>query len=96
MKSNTKEWIQYSTAMVAVVSGIILTFLSFILLNLVENGVLIYVGQVLFFAGAIFGVNLYYKTKFGEFETQAIKNVSQQVEDYVNETIDKKLKDNKH
>ena len=96
MKSNTKECIQYGTSMVAVASGIILTFLSFILLNLVENGVLIYVGQVLFFAGAVFGVNLYYKTKFGEFETQTIKNVSQQVEDYVNETIDKKLKDNKH
>lgn len=52
MKSNTKDWIQYLTAIVMVSSGIVLAFLSFFLNHHdIESGVLMYVGEALIYAG---------------------------------------------
>lgn len=34
-----------------------------------------YIAQALVFAGAVFGVNLYYKTKFGDFESKTTDNL---------------------
>mgnify|MGYP003611340483 FL=1 len=58
-----------------VASGIVLAFLSFFLLSIIESGVLMYIAQALVFAGAVFGVNLYYKTKFGDFESKTVDNL---------------------
>lgn len=67
MKENTKEWIQYSTALLMIVSGVVLAFLSFFLNNYdIADGVLWYIAQALTYAGAIFGVSVYFKTKLGE------------------------------
>ena len=69
MTSNQKEWIQYSTAMLMIVSGVVLAFLSFFLNNYdIADGVLWYIAQALTYAGAIFGVSVYFKTKLGEAE----------------------------
>jgi hypothetical protein len=71
MQSNTKEWIQYGTALAMVGSGIVLAFLSFFLNNYdIADGVLWYIAQALTYAGAIFGVSVYFKTKLGEFENR--------------------------
>lgn len=43
MKQNTKDWIQYSTAIAMVVSAIVIAFLAFIITNNITSGVLIYV-----------------------------------------------------
>jgi len=84
MQTNTKEWIQYTTAIAMVSSGIVMAFLSFFLGQYdIAEGVLWYVAQALTYAGGIFGATLYFKTKWGEFETQA--------KDY----IDRKLKEEK-
>lgn len=67
MKKNTKEWIQYGTAVTSLLSGISLSFLSFFFNNYdISNGVLWYVSQTLVYAGSIFGVGLYINSKFGE------------------------------
>lgn len=69
MTSNQKEWIQYSTAILMVLSGVVLAFLSFFLNNYeIADGVLWYIAQALTYAGAIFGVSIYFKTKLGEAE----------------------------
>lgn len=69
MKPNTKEWIQYGTAVAMVLSGIVLAFLSFFLNNYdIADGVLWYISQALIYAGGIFGVSIYFKTRLGEFE----------------------------
>jgi len=68
MTSSTKEWIQYATATLMVVSGVTLTFISFFINGDVTEGVLWYIAQALTFAGAIFGVSIYFKTKLGESE----------------------------
>lgn len=90
MKSNTKDWIQYGTALTMVASGIVLAFLSFLLLSIIESGVLMYIAQALVFAGAVFGVNLYYKTKFGDFESKTVDNLKDSVKDYVDNILNTK------
>ena len=66
MTSNTKEWIQYSTATGMVLSGAALAFASFFMQGEVTDGVLMYVGEALTYAGGIFGVSIYFRTKLGE------------------------------
>ena len=79
MTANQKEWIQYSTAMLMIVSGVVLAFLSFFLNNYdIADGVLWYIAQALTYAGAIFGVSIYFKTKLGEAENRFRQYVDQQ------------------
>ena len=64
MTPNVREGLQYGAAIGMLVSGVVLTFLSFFLNNyVVSDGVLWYVSQTLVYSGAIFGVNVYFKTK---------------------------------
>lgn len=70
MSANTKEWIQYSTASAMIVSGIVLSFISFFVNGDITEGVLWYMAQALTYAGGIFGVSIYFKTKLGQSVTQ--------------------------
>ena len=74
MRTNTKDWIQYSTAIAMVGSGIVLAFLSFWMTENhdITDGVLWYVAQALTFAGGVFGISLYVKTKVGEVKSEII------------------------
>lgn len=80
MTPNSKEWLQYGTAVLMVISGIVLTFLSFFIKDDVTDGVLWYMAQALTFAGAVFGVNIYFKTKLGESENK----IKQYIQDVIN------------
>lgn len=67
MQKNTKDWIQYGSAIAMLTSGVVLTFLSFFLNDYdVNDGVLWYVGQTLVYAGSIFGVTVYVNSKVDE------------------------------
>ena len=55
MTANSKEWIQYSTAALMVVSGVVLSFISFFTKGDVTDGVLWYMAQGLTFAGQCSG-----------------------------------------
>lgn len=71
MTPNVREGLQYGAAIGMIVSGVVLTFLSFFLNNyVVSDGVLWYVSQTLVYSGSIFGVNVYFKTKLGNFESK--------------------------
>lgn len=71
MTPNVREGLQYGAAVGMLVSGVVLTFLSFFLNNyVVSDGVLWYVSQTLVYSGSIFGVNVYFKTKLGNFESK--------------------------
>lgn len=81
MQQNTKEWIQYGSAIGMIVSGIILAFLSFFLNGYdIADGVLWYIAQALIYAGGIFGVSIYVKTKVGEFESKAREELKEYIE----------------
>lgn len=87
MTPNVRESLQYGTAIGMVVSGIVLAFLSFFLNGYnISDGVLWYISQALVYSGAIFGVNIYFKTKLGNFESR--------VDGKIDEIV-KKVKENK-
>lgn len=75
MKQNTKDWIQYSTAVAMIVSAIVIAFLAFFFTADIASGVLIYIAQALCYAGGIFGVSIYFRTKLGEFESTTKKQI---------------------
>lgn len=86
MTPNVRESLQYGTAIGMVVSGIILAFLSFFLNGYnISDGVLWYISQALVYSGAIFGVNIYFKTKLGNFESR--------VDDKIEEIVKKVKKE---
>lgn len=61
-----KDITQYSTAVVALASGITLAFLQYFDAKDLSNGVLGYVAQVLVYAAGIFGVTMYWNGKYKE------------------------------
>jgi O-antigen/teichoic acid export membrane protein len=70
MKQNTKDWIQHSSALMMLVSGIVLAMLSFFLNNYdIKENVLWYIAQTLIYAGSIFGVSIFINGKFGELHS---------------------------
>lgn len=78
----TKDWIQYSTAIAMILSGIVLAFLSFFKNDgNISEGVLWYMAQALTYAGGIFGVSIYFKTKLGDFESRAREEIVQALEE---------------
>ena len=83
MNKNIKENIQYATAIFTLLSGIVLCFLSFFFNKYdIESGVLMYFGQTLVFCGAIFGINLFIKTKIIEAETKIQEKMQNQISEY--------------
>ncbi|MGM9698433.1 MAG: hypothetical protein ACI3Y0_07290 [Prevotella sp.] len=75
MKTNTKEWIQYGTAIMMLVSGVVLAFLCFLLNGYnINDSVLWYTSQTLVYAGSIFGVSIYVKNKFAEIRKDIEQN----------------------
>ena len=73
MTNNTKDWIQYGSAIFMIVTGFVLSLLSFLMLHLIHSTVLIYLAQAVTFAGAVFGLSLYINTKIGEAITNLNK-----------------------
>lgn len=80
-----KDKIQYITAIVLILSGVVLAFLSFALTYTIATGSLIYISQCFITAGGIFGVSLYFKNKLGEFSSDA----ANKIEEIVRRVIDK-------
>lgn len=80
IEMTTKDWIQYGTAIAMIASGIVLAFLSFFRNDGdITEGVLWYVAQALTYAGGVFGVSIYFKTKLGDFESRARQEIVQAV-----------------
>lgn len=72
-------------AILLVVSGIAIAFLSFFLNAFnIATGVLIYIAQAFITAGGIFGVSIYFKSKIGEFESKADNKIIDVVTEVIN------------
>ena len=81
MQRNTKEWIQYGSAIALLLSGVAMAFLSFFLNNFdVSDSVLWYVSQTLVYAGSIFGVGIYIQSKWGDVKGYVDKIVNEKKE----------------
>lgn len=66
MQRNTKEWIQYGSAIVVLTSGIVLAYVCYFTSQMrdVTDNVLWYFAQTLMYAGSIFGVAIAIDAKF--------------------------------
>ena len=83
---NTKDWIQYGSAVGMIVLGIVLAFMSFFRNDGdISEGVLWYVAQALTYAGGIFGVSIYFKTKLGDFESRTRQEIVEAVREATKE-----------
>lgn len=79
-----KDRISYIVAFALIGSGIILAFLSFFLNAYnIATGVLIYIAQCFVIGGGLVGANVYFRTKWIEFNTQA--------DNYIKKEIDKRF-----
>ena len=63
MSKNVKDWISYGSAVFMILSGALLSYISFFTLYAIESSVLIYLSEALTFSGGIFGVTLYFNNK---------------------------------
>lgn len=79
MKKDTKEKIMIISALITLVSGMILSFLSFFLSNIhhIDDSVLWYFAQTLMYAGSCFGIGAY------------IQRFKSEVSEKINETSKK-------
>lgn len=65
-----------------IVSGIVLAFVSFFVRGDVTDGVLLYLAQALTFAGGVYGLNIYFRTKLGAAETSVKEYIDEKVSEY--------------
>lgn len=70
MKQNTKDWIQYASAIALIASAITMAFTSIIVLSDVTAGVNAYIGIAVSGALAIFGVSAYMVNQMASFKTE--------------------------
>lgn len=78
---SVKDRISYITAFGLIASGIILAFLSFFLNQYnIATGVLIYIAQCFVIGGGLVGANVYFKSKWVEFNTSAKNEIYRELE----------------
>lgn len=76
-----KDRISYIVAFVLMGSGIMIAFLSFFLNAYnIATGVLIYIAQCFVVSGGLVGANVYFRSKWIEFNTQANNFIKQEIE----------------
>ena len=64
-----------------IASGIVLAFLSFYKNDGdIAEGVLWYMAQALTYAGGVFGVSIYFRTKLGDFESRTKREIEEALE----------------
>lgn len=81
-----KDKVSYIIAFVLIASGIIMAFLSFFLNAYnIATGVLIYIAQCFVVSGGLIGANVYFKSKWVEFNTNAKNEIDSIVKNIIKE-----------
>lgn len=82
---SVKDKISYYVAFALISSGIILAFLSFALNAYnIATGVLIYIAQCFVIGGGLTGANVYFKSKWVEFDTRAKNEIKNEIDKLAN------------
>lgn len=80
-----RDLVSYATAVLLIISGVVLAFFSFFILHLIENSILGFLSLGLTFAGAVFGITQILKEKFEAYKISTnkaiIKKLNEQGED---------------
>ena len=84
---SVKDRINYLVAFGLIASGIIMAFLSFFLNAYnIATGVLIYIAQCFVIGGGLIGANVYFKSKWLEFDTRAKSEIRKTIEQLIDKT----------
>lgn len=76
-----KDRISYYVAFALIGSGILIAFLSFFLnAYSIATSILIYIAQCFVIGGGLVGANVYFRSKWVEFDTRAKNEISQEIE----------------
>lgn len=76
-----KDRLSYYVAFLLIASGIVLAFLSFFLNAYnIATGVLLYIAQCFVIGGGLVGANVYFKSKWVEFDTRTKEQIEKQIE----------------
>lgn len=75
MKQNTKDWIQYISAVALISSAIVIAFTSFLAINDITGGVNTYIGIAISGGLAIFGVAAFMVNQVSQFKTEVRKEI---------------------
>ena len=70
MKQNTKDWIQYTSAMLLIASAVAMAFISFFMTLEIGAGPLTYIGEALSAALGLFGISVYVVNRFGQLRNE--------------------------
>ena len=83
MQRNTKEWIQYGSAIVVLTSGIVLAYVSYFTSQMrdVTDNVLWYFAQTLMYAGSIFGVAIAIDAKFENIKNKFLNHKNNETDE---------------
>ncbi len=98
MKQNTKDWMQYGSALFLIISAVTLAFISFIVTLTIGTGVLGWGALSLSAALAIFGVGMYFQNQFITLETKLKQDIKKRLDEEVEitrEQIDKRINESK-
>ncbi|MBF1058671.1 MAG: hypothetical protein HXL24_03900 [Peptostreptococcus sp.] len=80
-----RDLVSYATAVLLIISGIVLSFFSFFILHLIENSILGFLSLGITFAGAVFGITQILKEKFEAYKISTnkaiVKKLKEQGED---------------
>lgn len=81
MQRNTKEWVQYGSAMVVLAFAIALVYISYFLSKDVTDNVLWYFGQSIMYVASIFGVGIAIDAKFDNIRNKLFNHNKNDKED---------------
>ena len=80
-----RDLVSYMTAVLLIISGVVLAFFSLFILHLIENSILGFLSLGITFAGAVFGITQILKEKFEAYKISTnkaiIKKLNEQGED---------------
>ena len=80
MKQNTKDWMQYGSALFLIISAVVLAFVSFIVTLTIGAGVIGWGALSLSAALAIFGVGMYFQNQFITLETKLKSQIKDELD----------------
>lgn len=79
MQTNTKEWIQYGSAVAMLALGGGLSIASFLRSGEVNDSVLWLFAQCLMYAGSVFGISVFIADRFRRLETKIMNEYNKEV-----------------
>lgn len=84
-----KDKISYAVAVIMIMSGILIAFLSFFLNAYnIATGILIYIAQCFVVGGSLLGAQAYFRSKWVEFNTNVKDEIDKKIKQYEQQNLE--------